>query len=525
MLIFLLSILPSFIYLFYKSKKSFQILQQNWYNDSNRYIKWIFNNIGKVFVSLDILIIFIFLFKNKILLTSIYIIFYFVMLLVYFYDKQKEQNKKPLVITARIKRLYITMYIIYILVIVLFLINFNINLLSTYYLLLGILIYFNWFIIALANFLNRPIEKKVFNKYKNQALKKLDSIPNLKKIGITGSYGKTSVKSMVNEVLKVKYNSYATEKSYNTMNGLMLAINNKLDKYTDIFIAEMGAFHKGEIKEKAEFIQPDYGILTVIGTAHLEDFKTRENIRDTKFELIEQLPESGVAILNMDDPYQVNYKLKNKCNVFWISIKNKDADIYASDIKMNKDGMSFLVSFKNGENNVKFTTKLLGIHNVSNILCAIAMGYILGLTMEELKLGVKNINSIEHRLELKKWHDIYLIDDAFNSNPEGAKMALDVLALMPGKKVIVTPGMIELGKDQYNYNKEFGKNIAKICDEVLLVGEIQTEAIMDGLIEANFDEDKVFITNDIKEAFKKFYKYPKNTYVLLENDLPDIFNE
>ena len=137
MLIFLLSILPSFIYLFYKSKKSFQILQQNWYNDSNRYIKWIFNNIGKVFVSLDILIIFIFLFKNKILLTSIYIIFYFVMLLVYFYDKQKEQNKKPLVITARIKRLYITMYIIYILVILLFLINFNINLLSTYYLLLG----------------------------------------------------------------------------------------------------------------------------------------------------------------------------------------------------------------------------------------------------------------------------------------------------------------------------------------------------------------------------------------------------
>lgn len=525
MIYFLLSLLPCLIYLFYKSKKFLQILQQNWYNDSNRYLKWILNNIGKIFLNLEILILFIFIFKNKIVLIWIFTIFYIIMLILYKINSKKEQTKKPLVFTSRIKRIYATMYIIYFILIGLFLVKFNINYLSTYYLFIGIFIYLNWFIIAFSNFLNRPIEKMIFNKYKKQASKKLASIPNLIKIGITGSYGKTSVKNMVNEVLKVKYNSYATEKSYNTMNGLMLAINNKLDKYTDIFIAEMGAFHKGEIKEKAKFIKPNYGILTVIGTAHLEDFKTRENIRDTKFELIEQLPKNGTAILNMDDPYQVNYKLNNKCNILWISIKNNKADLYASNIKMTREGMSFLVHFKDLKKVIEFKTKLLGIHNVSNILCAIAMGYILGLSIEELKMGVKNIKSIEHRLELKHYQDIYLIDDAFNSNPEGASMALDVLALMPGKKVIVTPGMIELGEKQYNYNKEFGKKIATVCDEVILVGEIQSKPIMDGLIEANFDEEKIFVTNDVLEAFKKFKEYPKETYVLIENDLPDIFNE
>ena len=524
MLYFLLSLLPCLIYLFYKSKKSFQMLQQNWYNDSNRYIKWIFSNLGKTLINLEFLIVLIIFFNNKMALW-VFILFYLIMLGIYYYNSKKDQNKKPLVITSRIKRLYLTLYLLFAILIIIILVTFNKSYLSIYYLIIGLCIYFNWFIIALANFLNRPIEKMVFKHYKNMASQKLASIPNLKKIGITGSYGKTSVKNMVQEVLKVKYNSYATEKSFNTMNGLMLAINNKLDKYADCFIAEMGAFHPGEIKEKAEFIQPQYGILTVVGTAHLEDFKTRENICNTKFELIESLPPDGIAILNMDDPYQTGYKLKNKCRVIWISLKNKKADIYASDIKINQEGMSFQVTFKDTKETVLFKTRVLGIHNVSNILCAIAMGHVLGLNTNELKLGVKNIKSIEHRLELKRYHNIYLIDDAYNSNPAGAKMALEVLSLMPGKKVIVTPGMIELGSEQYNYNKEFGRNIASVCDEVILVGLMQTKAIMDGLLEADFNEENIHIINDVKEAFKMVKDYPKDTYVLLENDLPDIFNE
>ena len=526
MFCFILSLIPSFLYLFFKTKKPCQMLQQNWYNDANRYLKWILCNLLTVFGYFDFFIFFVILFSDfSTYLVWCFAIFYIVMLLIFYAHSLKEQNKKPLVFTSRIKRLYINMYLILFIILFIMLVTFNYDYLAIYYLIFGLFIYFNWFVVSFINFLNKPIEKMVFNYYKNCASKKLDSLPELKKIGITGSYGKTSVKNMVNEVLKVKYNSYATDKSYNTMNGLMLTVNNKLNNYTDIFIAEMGAFHKGEIKQKADFIKPQYGILTVIGEAHLEDFKTRENIRDTKFELIESLPKNGIAILNKDDEYQVKYKLKNKCKVLWISLNDSSADFYASDIKMNNSGMSFKVTFKDVKKTVTFKTKLLGIHNVSNILFAIAIGYLFNLSFDELKLGVKNIRSIEHRLELKKWNNIYLIDDAYNSNPVGSSMALDVLNLMPGKKVIVTPGMIELGDKQYIYNKEFGKKIAKVCDEVILVGEMQTKPIMDGLMEEKFDNDKIYVINDIKDAFKMFNKYSKNTYILLENDLPDIFNE
>ncbi len=522
MIWFILSLIPSFIYLFYKSQKSLQMLQQNWYDDGNRYLKWLFNNLGRVLGNIDVLIILLVFFNRYVGL--VFGLFYVIMFILNYFFKKQEQNKKPLVITSRVKRLYLSMYLLLILLIAI--LGFRDIKYLSIYLVVGIFIYLNWFIILIVNYINKPVEKLVFNYYKKKAKIKLESIPGLKKIGITGSYGKTSVKNIVNEILNVKYNSYATEKSFNTMKGLMLAINNKLDKYTDVFVAEMGAFKKGEIKEKAEFIKPDYGILTVVGTSHLESFKSRENIRDAKFELIEELPSTGVAILNMDDPYQVSYKLKNKCKVVFVSLNNKEADFYAKDIVMDNKGMKFKVYFKDLKKDYEFETKLLGKHNVSNILCGIAIGYLFGLSMEEISLGVKKIQSIEHRLELKKWHNIYLIDDAYNSNPVGAKMALDVLSLMPGKKIIVTPGMIELGSEQYNYNKEFGLNIAALCDEVILVGKEQTKAIRDGLKEANYNEKNIWVTNNVMDALNKLASIKEeNTYVLLENDLPDIFNE
>ncbi|MEG0909844.1 MAG: cyanophycin synthetase, partial [Bacilli bacterium] len=164
--------------------------------------------------------------------------------------------------------------------------------------------------------------------------------------------------------------------------------------------------------------------------------------------------------------------------------------------------------------------------NVYNILAGLALGSHLEIPIDQLIMSVKKIKSIEHRLELKKYGDINLIDDAYNSNPVGSKMALDVLNLMPGKKIIVTPGMIELGEDQYKLNNIFGKQIAKVCDAVILVGEEQTKPILDGLKEEKFKEKNVYIINDVKMAFKLMQELKeKTTYVLLENDLPDIFNE
>ena len=268
---FILSILVALYYIFYKSKKYMHMLQQNWYNDGNRYLNWIIDNNKKVFINLDILfLVFILLYfiKNEIVSIVFFVLLYMICYKVLEGKYKSEQSKKPLVYTSRIKRLYVTMLIIYLLCIVPMILCFSDSIIDKYYFLIGFMIYINPFVIMCANTINTPIEKMVFNHYKRLAKDKLESMNNLKKVAITGSYGKTSTKNALNDILNVKYNSFATEKSFNTMNGLMISINNKLDKFTDIFIAEMGAFRRGEIKEKCDFIKPQYGILTTIGTAH-----------------------------------------------------------------------------------------------------------------------------------------------------------------------------------------------------------------------------------------------------------------
>ncbi len=527
MYLLVFSIIINYCYYFIKNTKALHMLQQNWYNDGNRYLKWIISNPSKVFLQVDILfILFIFLiFIDKNLSMILFILFYILCISSFLHNKKQEQLKKPLSFTKRVKRLIITSTIIYLIPILIMFLYFDKNLIVYYYLILGALTYLNYFVIMITNIINIPIEKSVFRYYYYKAYNKINEMSNLKVIGITGSYGKTSSKNILNDILSIKYNTCPSPKNYNTTNGLMLTINNYLDKFNDVFIAEMGAFKMGEIQELCDLVHPKYGILTRIGTAHMDSFGSRENIQKGKFELIESLPEDGVAILNRDDEYQVSYKLKNKCKVIWIGIDN-EADVMATNIKQTNKGMSFDCIFKGDKNKYKFETRLLGKANIYNILASIALGNYFGIEIDRLKYGVKKVRSIEHRLELKKYGDINIIDDAYNSNPIGSKMAVEVLGLMPGKKIIVTPGMIELGDEQYELNKKFGEYISEVCDEVILVGETQTKPIYDGLIEKKYPKENIHIINDVKLAFKLMQELKdKETYVLLENDLPDIFNE
>ena len=244
--------------------------------------------------------------------------------------------------------------------------------------------YLNCFVVFIALLINTPIERMVYLYYKNKAMQKIKAMNNLKIIGITGSYGKTSSKNIISDILNVKYNALPTPKNLNTYYGLMTTINNHLDKFTDIFIAEMGAYVKGEIAGLCKLVKPQYGILTTIGTAHLESFGSEQNIIDGKFELIESLPKNGFAILNGDDEKQVNYKLKNKVKIIWIGINNKDADVVATNISGNSKGTSFDVIFKGDKNKYHFETKLLGNHNVYNILAGIACGREFDIDIEDL---------------------------------------------------------------------------------------------------------------------------------------------
>ncbi|MBE6138927.1 MAG: UDP-N-acetylmuramoyl-tripeptide--D-alanyl-D-alanine ligase [Firmicutes bacterium] len=525
MTLFLISLIPYLIFTIFKTKKSFHMLQQNYYDDDNRYFKWILTNISRIAYENDILFVLItctLFFEIGVTIGS-FIILYGIIFINY--RKKKVIAKKPLVVTARIKRLSFTMFLMYFIMIIPFIVNFSYDNLVYCYLLLGLVTYLNYFVVMTANVINKPVEKCVYLHYRHQALKKLKSM-NIPVVGITGSYGKTSSKNIINDILNVKLNSFATPKSFNTPYGLINSVNNYLDKFNDIFIAEMGAFKIGEIKQNCKIVKPKYGIITSIGEAHLESFGSRENIMKGKFELIESLPSDGLAILNGDDEYQLKYKIKNNCNVKWIGIDNKDVDLYATNIKLSGRGTTFDCVFKGDKNKYTFNTKLLGKHNVYNILSGILLGKELGLSIEELKRGVSSVKTIEHRLELKKYGNINIIDDAYNSNPVGSKMAVEVLGLMEGLKIIVTPGMIELGPKQYELNHKFGEYISQVCDYVILIGEKQTKPIYDGLIDNKFDKKKIFVLNDVRDAFPLMNRLAtKNTYVLLENDLPDLFNE
>lgn len=529
MIITYISLFIIYVYLIIKGKKALHMLQQNLYNENNRYFKWIKGNLLVSFFNLDIismgLLIAAAIYKNDILIV-VALIIYLLDAYIIINARKTEQVKKPLVITARVKRLLVTITLLYLIPVAVIYFDNSLNYLMI--MVLGLMTLLEYIIVLLAKFINRPIERLVYLKYYFKAQRKLKTMTNLSVVGITGSYGKTSSKNILADILNIKYITRPTPKNLNTEYGLMITINNHLDKYDQVFIAEMGAYTNGEIKTLCDMVHPKYGILTRVGTAHLETFKTRENIQKTKFELIESLPSDGLAVLNKDDEWQTSYNLKNDVSVVWIGIENQDADIVALNIKCSEKGSRFDIKFKGDEKLYSFETRLLGQNNIYNILASVALGKHMGMSINDLQAGVRKVRSIEHRLELKDLGGMFMIDDAYNSNPVGAKMAVEVLSMMPGVKVVVTPGMIELGNKQDEYNFEFGKQIADSKpDYVILIGEKITKPIYNGLIDAGYDKEKIHILNNVVDSYPLVRKLAngKEVYALYENDLPDSYNE
>lgn len=529
----ILFLLVYYLYFIYRSMEAMHMLQQNLYNENNRYLKWISKNSKRIYNSWDFMPILFFLVIFFVKEQGIIDFTLVASLMIYMYcayieyRKNKEsQNKIPLKGTNRIKRLFITIFILYSIPALLLLKVTNNVWIAGILLLAGIMVAFIYYVVYLALVINTPVDKLENYYYLQKAKNKLKLYNNLKVVGITGSYGKTSSKNVVNELLSSKYITKPSPMNYNTLKGLMITVNNHLDKFDEVFVAEMGAYVRGEIAEICEFVKPQYGILTTIGEAHLETFKSKENIQKAKFELIENLDPNGLAILNRDDPYQVDYNLQNPVKVLWIGVENKEADFYATNIKISNKGMQFDCVF--GDNKISLTTKLLGKHNIYNILAGVALSVNLGISHDEIKSSVLSLKPVEHRLELKKIGNFYQLDDAYNSNPQGAKSALEVLALMDGDKCVVTPGMIELGKEEADKNYEFGKNMSEVCDYVILIGKKRTKDIYRGLVDNNFNKDNILILNSVVDAYKVVSSLTdpnKKMYALFENDLPDIYTE
>ncbi|MCX4302864.1 MAG: Mur ligase family protein [Clostridia bacterium] len=501
------------IYFYKKNRHGLHILQlENYYND--RYLAWMKNNIKTVFdvksIGLLLIPVFVMFFINSNLGILLNCIAYLTLI----FTSKRPKEKKPFVVTSRINRMAIT----YLILIVLF------CFVSQYLgeiLLLNFVSIFAYVFVYVVNLINRPIEKAIRAKFCRKASQNLKSINGLKVVGITGSYGKTSTKHIVNTILSQKYNTLMTPESYNTTMGVVRTVNEKLSRTDNLFVCEMGAKYVGDIKEICDIVNPTYGIVTAIGEQHLETFKSLDNIRKTKLELVDSLPDDkGIAFVNWEDENIRNSKISKNMVKYGLS---KDADYYATNIEITERGSNFDVVIP-GKEPISIKTKLLGSLNILNIVGAVAIADKLGLTAEQIKTGAKYIKPVTHRLELKpSSNGSIIIDDAYNSNIRGAKMALEVLKNFKGRqRILITPGIVDLGEKSFEINKELGKSAASSCDFAILVGEKQAEPIYAGLKEEKYPEGQIFIAKNLEEALAKMSKIMDATSViLLENDLPD----
>ena len=380
----------------------------------------------------------------------------------------------------------------------------------------------------LANSINRPVEKAVNNHYINDAKRILKENPDLRIIGVTGSYGKTSVKFYLETLLRQKYNVLVTPESYNTPMGIVITIRKFMKPSHEIFVCEMGARYVGEIKEDCDLVHPHHGLITSIGPQHLDTFGSLENIQKTKFELADAIPDDGMLFLNGDNEYIAEELGKRQGsrpiyeNAVMYHSQNTGSGCYASDIVVTNHGTDFTVNAPDGETE-RFSMKLVGMHNVINVMGAIAVAHEFGISLQELRIPVRKIQSVPHRMEMKNHGDVTIIDDAFNSNPVGSKAAVETLAIMDGMRILITPGMVELGEDEAEYNRKFGTYAADCCDKIFLVGRKHTEPIKEGILSKGFPEKDLEVFDNVQDAIARAYavKTDKHKYILLENDLPD----
>ena len=429
-----------------------------------------------------------------------------------------KKAKKPLVITPRVKRMLATCGVFYVALALGIFLSEKLLVKSVF---LGVGSGFTPLVILLANLVNKPIELSINRWYINDAKKILRSNNNLKIIGVTGSFGKTSVKFYLNTLLRAKYNTLMTPESYNTPLGIVRTIREKLKATHQIFICEMGARNVGDIKEICDIVHPHHGVITTVGEQHLETFKTIDNIKKTKFELADSLTDDAFLFVNGDCEAITTHNHKKLPNA--VSYGLKEGNTYqAFDIRISERGSEFKVKTADGEV-CEFTTKLIGEHNVINITGALAVSHKMGIPLEKLRPQVRKLESVPHRLELVNRGGIIIVDDAYNSNPSGAKAALDTIQYFDGMKILVTPGMVELGSMQDELNYNFGKESAEACDFIVLVGEKQTKPIYDGVKDAGYDMNNCYVATDLNDALKKVYSIQtdKKKIVLLENDLPD----
>lgn len=399
-------------------------------------------------------------------------------------------------------------------------------------------IYFNYLFIILINLFDfYKIFETIYFNIKSKKFIKTNS--NIIKIGITGSNGKTSIKNILYHLIKDDIPTIATPKNFNTPQGIKYTICKLCNSDTQCAIFEMGARKNGDIKKLCSLTKVDIGILSNISLQHIETFKSVDNVFKTKCELPNFLGDK-LCVYNFNDRLSYSaYKQKigEKILVgilsFSYAIKSKKTikikhtklqkkfkitlpkfDIFAKNIFI-KNGLTHFTLVSNKE--YKLETRLLGKHNISNILQAVAVAKYLGLKIETLVHKIATIPPTPHRLEFIKSH-INILDDSYNCSIASAKNSLDVLACFPNKKVCCTPGIVEGGHMQFELNVRLAKMMKQKCDIQIIVGKTNRTAFSSVL------KKSAYFVDTLNDAKKLFSKLRQNDTLLILNDLPDDYD-
>lgn len=402
-----------------------------------------------------------------------------------------EPAKKPLALTMRARRLFVVLLVLYALLILLLELLY-IPPFITY----AAVPYAVW----LAGKMLDPVEAKINAGFYEEARKKLRAREDLIKIGITGSYGKTLTKFILKELLLQKYEVLATPASFNTAMGISRVVNDSLEKKHQVFIAEMGAQHVGDIKNLVKLVKPKYGLITSIGPQHLDSFGSMANVMDGKNELINGLPEDGVAFFASDCGYTDRLFGMCRREKYNAAVELEgEFSMKAMEINYWPKGTRFVLENAKGER-VYCRTKLLGRYNIQNIALSAMVASRLGLTMEEIAAGIAKLQPFEKKLQLIAGERT-VIDDTLNANPAGVAEALNVLAEFPGRRIVVTPGLSDLGNKTDEYNYAFGTQVKGCADAMILVGDkVHVRPIAKGAVESGFSKKAIHVVADMNDA-------------------------
>lgn len=397
-------------------------------------------------------------------------------------------------------------------------------------------------ILILANALLDPYEKDLQEGFANEARKVLARVHPFV-VGITGSYGKTSSKVILTDILNSVSPTFTTPRSINSYMGVTREIRERMKPQHKYAVIEMGAYYMGSIKRMCSLTPPNAALVTAVGPMHLERFGSQENVFKAKSELPEALPKDGILVINGDYEYcrkmGENHKDK-RVFVYGLDEEKGHIDALMFDVEPTEKGTNFSIRWQG--NVYKGSTSLLGRPMLSNALGTFTMACVLGLNPELVLAVIKNVKTESNRLEPQRAAiaslqavrngkpprdgNVLRLNDAYNSNPQGFNGALEVLhRVKGGRKILVTPGMIELGDKQFEENKNCAKNAAAFCDLVVIVGSTNKQALVEGLNEGGLKEEKLKLVGTMREALNFLAEdyCLDGDVVLIENDLPDLY--